>query len=258
MKDRLGDRMKSYYEQVPKTRLMRRTPVIIRIDGRAFHTYTRKFEKPFDETFEKAMRATMADLCREIQGCVLGYVQSDEISLLLIDYASLDSGAWFDYEVQKMCSVAASSATMHFNRNFAEAAYCGAKSKDPALFSAYALAIGGAMFDARCFNVPREEVTNYFLWRQADAERNSVQSLGHSLFRQKEVDGLSNPELIAKIESEKGIAWGSLPTPRKRGCCCVRGDDGSWAVDEDIPRFRDEGRSYVERFVNPDLEEERE
>jgi tRNA(His) 5'-end guanylyltransferase len=120
--DDLGTRMKTFYEEVPKTRLTRRTPVAIRIDGKAFHTFTRGFDKPFDEVLGNAMVATMKYLCENIQGCVFGYTQSDEITLILIDYQKLTSSAWFDYEVQKMCSIAASMATMEFNRQFNEEA----------------------------------------------------------------------------------------------------------------------------------------
>ena len=116
--DELGTRMKEFYENVPKTRLVRRIPVAIRLDGKAFHTFTRGFQKPFDEVLGKAMRKTMKYLCENIQGCVLGYTQSDEITLILVDYQNLNSCAWFDYEVQKMCSIAASMATMAFNKFF--------------------------------------------------------------------------------------------------------------------------------------------
>lgn len=113
--DELGTRMKEFYEQVPKTKLMRRTPVAIRVDGKAFHTFTRGFQKPFDMIMVRAMQATMKYMCEHIQGCVLGYTQSDEITLILIDYKNPNSDAWFGYEVQKMCSIAASMATMAFN-----------------------------------------------------------------------------------------------------------------------------------------------
>lgn len=114
----LGKRMKEFYEQVPKTRLVRRMPVMIRIDGKAFHTFTRGFQKPFDDILIKSMQETMKYLCENIQGCVFGYTQSDEITLVLVDYKKLTSSAWFDYEVQKMCSISASMATMIFNKVF--------------------------------------------------------------------------------------------------------------------------------------------
>lgn len=118
--DDLGCRMKTFYEQIPKTKLMRRCPVAIRIDGRAFHTFTRGFQKPFDEVLIKSMQETMKYLCENIQGCVLGYTQSDEITLILVDYKKLTSSAFFDYEVQKLCSIAASMATMVFNESFSK------------------------------------------------------------------------------------------------------------------------------------------
>ena len=99
--DNLGCRMKEFYEQIPKTKLMRRCPVVIRIDGKAFHTFTRGFQKPFDEVLIKSMQETMKYLCENIQGCVLGYAQSDEVTLILVDYKKLTSAAWFDYEIQK-------------------------------------------------------------------------------------------------------------------------------------------------------------
>ena len=125
VKDDLGKRMKTFYEQVPKTKLMRRCPVAVRIDGKSFHTFTKNFQKPFDEVLIKTMQDTMKYLCENIQGCVLGYTQSDEITLILVDYKKLTSSAWFDYEVQKICSIAASMATMAFNQIFRNLSYEG-------------------------------------------------------------------------------------------------------------------------------------
>lgn len=173
--DELGTRMKEFYESVPKTKLMRRTPVAIRIDGKAFHTFTRGFSKPFDDVLINTMQDTMKYLCENIQGCVLGYTQSDEITLILVDYKRLNSSAWFDYEVQKMCSI----ATMAFNKFFESNVekendsftaewldedtynpnYKNTKLKE--LWRVHNNALkNGAMFDARCFNIPKEEVTN--------------------------------------------------------------------------------------------------
>ena len=121
VKDNLGMRMKEFYEKPYKTKLMRRTPVAIRIDGKAFHTFTRGFQKPFDNVLMKSMQETMEYLCKNIQGCVFGYTQSDEITLILVDYQKFTSSAWFDYEVQKICSISASMATMAFNKFFYEA-----------------------------------------------------------------------------------------------------------------------------------------
>ena len=118
IKDALGDRMKKYYEEVSKTRLVRRMPVIIRLDGKAFHTFTRGFKKPYDQVLGNSMVRTMEYLCQNIQGCIFGYTQSDEITLVLVDYKNLNSAAWFDYQVQKIVSVSAGMASMYFNKIF--------------------------------------------------------------------------------------------------------------------------------------------
>ena len=186
-RDDLGDRMKDYYESRSKTRLIRRMPVIIRLDGKAFHTFTKGFEKPFDMV--RAMQETMKYLCENIQGCVLGYTQSDEITLVLIDYQNLNSDAWFDYEVQKLCSVSASMATFAFNRNFARLAALEPEKKTKQTNAYAEVASKGAFFDARCFNIPKEEVTNCLLWRQQDATRNSIHMTGRAYFSHKQIEG---------------------------------------------------------------------
>ena len=175
-KDSLGDRMKQY-ESIPKISLMRRQPVIIRIDGKAFHTFTRSFQRPFDNILIESMQETMKYLCENIQNVKFSYCQSDEISLLLTDYETINTAAWFDYQVQKMCSIAASMATLAFNRIFwekiraLEQDYFNNSTKEfNDLLEIYYKALEkGAMFDARCFSIPKEEVCNYFIWRQTIA-----------------------------------------------------------------------------------------
>lgn len=256
--DALGTRMKSYYENISKTKLLRRTPVAIRIDGKAFHTFTRGFKKPFDDILIKSMEETMLYLCKNIQGCVLGYHQSDEITLILIDYKRLNSDAWFDYEVQKICSIAASMATMKFNQifnqkvydyvipmaeenNLKEKDYCGALTK---------AAFTGAMFDARCFNIPREEVTNLIYWRQLDAMRNSVQMVGQANFSHKQLDKKNQEAIKKMLKDEKGIDWEcDFATCYKRGTCCIRDYNGQWYVDTEIPIFKNENRMYIEQLI---------
>lgn len=110
--DSLGDRMKGY-ENIARNYLTRRIPTIIRVDGKAFHTFTRGMEKPFDRILMTTMQNTMKYLCENIQGCVFGYTQSDEITLVLTDYATITTDAWFGYNIQKMCSVSASMAIMN-------------------------------------------------------------------------------------------------------------------------------------------------
>lgn len=261
MKDEFGDRVKLYYEARSKTSLMRRTPVIIRLDGKAFHTFTKGFVKPFDECMSKAMQETMKYLCENIQGCVLGYTQSDEITLVLIDYQKLTTDAWFDYEVQKICSVAASMATFIFNRQFQvqvnELSWKG-ELADENLAKSYIRAIkSGAVFDARCFNIPKEEVTNCILWRQQDATRNSIQSVGQAYFSHKQLEGLNTNQIQELLFQEKGINWNDYPTKFRRGSCCIKKYHqtmnqtlrGYWYIDDEIPIFTGEGRDYIEKLI---------
>lgn len=257
--DQLGKRMKEFYEQVPKYRLMRRTPVIIRIDGKAFHTFTRGFERPFDNVLGNAMRKTMQYLCENIQGCIFGYVQSDEISLVLSDYRKLNSDAWFDYEVQKMCSIAASMATMAFNRYFQTE--CSVWFNETVewgdienfdehtkkLFNAYTKACEkGAMFDARVFNIPKEEVVNCIYWRQLDAARNSVQMVGQAYFSHNELHCKTCNMIQDMLFEQKGINWNDYPTRWKRGVCWTR----EKGLDYDMPMLRGDDRKYLEDLVH--------
>lgn len=255
-KSSLGNRMKRY-ESVSKNYLMRKQPVIIRLDGKAFHTFTRGFVKPFDLVLNYTMQGTMKYLCENIQGCVLGYTQSDEITLVLCDYQKIDTDAWFDYNVQKMVSVAASMATMKFNQIFAKEAQefyiandeCESdeireklESYEDVLERA---ARKGAVFDARAFTDPIEEVNDCLLWRQQDATRNSIQALAQSLYQHKEIQGINVKALQDKMFTEKGINWNDLPTEQKRGSCCKKNDDGCWVMDYNIPIF-----SQAPNYVN--------
>jgi tRNA(His) 5'-end guanylyltransferase len=274
--DDLGIRMKTYYEQIPKTKLMRRTPVAIRIDGKAFHTFTRGFQKPFDEVLIKSMQKTMKYLCENIQGCVLGYTQSDEITLILVDYKNLNSDAWFDYEVQKMCSIAASMATVAFNKCFKEIAedYVGDRAweneveapvtEEESKYCGTLLKAveKGAMFDTRVFNIPKEEVTNLIYWRQLDATRNSIQMVGQANFSYKQLHGKSCNEIQDMLMVEKRINWNDLPVHQKRGSCCIKKqyedvteDEGAfvtrtyWIIDSEIPIFNGEDRDYIDKLI---------
>ena len=253
LRDELGIRMKNFYESVPKTKLLRRTPVAIRIDGKAFHSFTRGMKKPFDFILIESMQKTMQYLCENIQGCVLGYTQSDEITLLLIDYKRLNSDAWFDYEVQKMCSIAASMATMAFNRYFAEAA--AAAMEDEVYAEALQKAVQkGAMFDARCFNIPKEEAANLIYWRLLDAARNSVQMVGQANFSHKQLQGKSCEQIQDMLMQEKMFNWNELETCLKRGSCCVRKENAeagksNWIIDREIPQFKGDGREYIEKRI---------
>ena len=286
VRDDLGVRMKEFYEQVPKTKLMRRTPVAIRIDGKAFHTFTRGFQKPFDEILMKSMQETTKYLCENVQGCVFGYTQSDEITLILVDYKELDTSAWFDYEVQKLCSISASMATMAFNKFFERNVEnyiqnCATDYETNGLYKKgtpeYQLceiyqkaAEKGAMFDARCFNIPKEEVTNLIYWRQLDATRNSIQMVGQANFSHKELQNKTCNMIQDMLHEQKGINWNDYPTVCKRGTACIKNrkiieyldefkvtaklmdstkTENSWIIDTEMPILKGEDRAYVDDLV---------
>ena len=264
-KDSLGDRMKGY-EYISRNYLPRRIPVIIRIDGKAFHTFTKGFAKPFDHVLMSAMQDTMKYLCENIQGCVFGYTQSDEITLVLTDYATIKTDAWFGYNVQKMCSIAASMATMQFNRMFQYYSWkLQADLTEHAMYFVsptldYERKFGLAMFDARAFSMPKDEVCNCLIWRQQDATRNSIQSVGQANFSHAELQNKSCNVIQEMLFSEKNINWNDFLPDEKRGTACfkrvdtITGKDGNqyqrgkWIVDHDTPIFTQD-RSYVERHL---------
>ena len=275
-KTTLGDRMKNNYENITRYYLTRRMPVIIRVDGRSFHTFTKGFKKPFDDVLVKTMQDTMKYLCENVQCCVLGYTQSDEISLVLTDYAELTTDAWFGNNLQKMCSVSASMATLTFNKAFNDNivkyidnnldADCGV-TKDLTEYTKILINARnkGAMFDSRVFTIPKEEVCNALIWRQQDATRNSIQSVGQANFSQKELHGKSCNDIQDMLMLQKGINWNDYSTTLKRGSCCIKADDSlteydevgnicgytkrsKWVIDNEIPIFTQD-RNYVERLI---------
>lgn len=276
-KDSLGDRMKEFYENRSRYYLTRRMPVAIRIDGKAFHSFTRGMKKPFDEILVKSMQETMKYLCANIQGCVLGYTQSDEITLVLTDYATIMTDAWFDNNLQKMCSVAASMATMSFNKTFATLVEerirdlnmpLNSDSEEAKYLDKMRSKTFNAMFDARVFTIPQEEVANMLIWRQQDAVRNSIQSVGQAYFSHKELDHKTCNDIQDMLMLQKHVNWNDYPTTLKQGSCCVRKSvlcdepalldpnfevrvptyRNQWVIDNEIPVFTQD-RDYIERLI---------
>ncbi len=239
-KDSLGDRMKSY-EKATRGYLTPGMPVIIRVDGRAFHTYTKGTKTPFDEKLMYAMDQVAIALCKEISGSQMAYVQSDEISILVADYKSERAMPWFGGNIQKMVSVSASIAGVEMtmqSRNVFYDLYGGLPKP--------------ACFDSRVFILPKEEVQHYFVWRQQDWVRNSLQMLSRSLYSHKELEG-KNQSDMHELCFQKGANWNNLATKFKRGRCIVKKDlpvvipggpkagetilRPAWVVDEEIPTF---------------------
>ncbi len=249
MKDDLGKRMKEQYEQRTCTWLPRRTYSIIRLDGKAFHTFTKGMKRPYDKTFMDLMDRTALYLLENIQGAKLGYVQSDEISILMTDFDKITTDAWFDGQIQKITSVSASLATGIFNalvfqnyftndgKGVSEHFVEGIDLEDirislvdivnymPYGFPKKSL----AFFDSRVFTIPDPtEVENYFVWRQKDAVRNSLSMHAQSLFSHKELHGKSQTDMHDMIHA-KGENWNDLPEGFKRGRTFVKVQ--SWNIE---------------------------
>jgi tRNA(His) 5'-end guanylyltransferase len=251
-----GDRMKAY-EHAEKKNLEAKTPVIIRLDGRAFHTYTRGFEKPFDETLISAMKYTVQKLCEEVQNVKVAYSQSDEITLFLADYESKNTQQWFNGNIQKMVSLAASIATYHFN-----------DFMDKNHWNKFPEKRKPATFDARVFNLPRHEVVNNFIWRQQDGIRNSISGLAQAHYSDKDLHRKSTAQMLSMLLDKK-IEWDQLETYKKRGFCVTKEyyildpselnlpanvkapehvKRSRWVVDDNIPIFSEDKR-YIDVLV---------
>lgn len=247
--DSLGDRMKQYYEDTYRLYLPRRMPVIIRVDGRAFHTFTRGFKKPFDVFFQSIMSLTTKELCNAVEGVKMAYTQSDEISLLLTNDDNIDTQAWFDNNLQKLVSLSASIATLAFNKYYYEELYHD--FEDDIEF--YRDGIFKAQFDSRVFILPKEEVANYFIWRQQDAVRNSIQMVAQSMYSHKELLN-KNCNQLQEMIFQKGVNWNDYETRYKRGLCYIKKPvqigkvtRNKFVADLNIPIFT-ENREYIENL----------
>ena len=207
MQDALGKRMKENYENATRYYLPRRSYTIIRVDGKAFHSFTKKFEKPFDENLMSWMNYVGENLCQKIMGAKFAFVQSDEVSVLITDFDKIETQGWFGNNLQKMCSISASIATTAFN----------GKMVNDALAAQSLQSIKLAEFDSRVFQIPTKvEVENYFIWRQMDATRNSIQMVAQSFYSHKELHGKSTDDLQEMI-FQKGVNWNDYPFSKKRG-----------------------------------------
>lgn len=284
-KDSLGDRMKGY-ENETRYYLTGKDPIIIRLDGKAFHTFTKGFNKPFDNILETTMRKTMLYLCENVQGVSFAYTQSDEISLLLTNINKISEYEhWFNGNIQKMASVSASMATMAFNHYFwdevFEAYWHRYDLEDSPYWCNKPFGRGKdeddthlktAMFDARVFSIPHHEVVNYFIWRQQDAIRNSKQAVGQAHFSQNQLHGKNCDQICEMLKNEKDIDWEDLPIYQQRGTCAEKHnyeyfatmEDGIklmsyrrsvWEPDLNIPIFT-EDRDYVMKHAGPTPKEQ--
>lgn len=212
-KDSLGNRMKQY-EAVTEHYLVPKLPFIIRVDGKAFHTFTKKFEKPFDAVIEQTMRATMESLCKDIPGCVLGYTQSDEITLVCTYTDRIVSEAWFHGRIEKIVAISAAKTTKYFNKYFRE--------NIPMNVEKYVKKLDEAEFDARIFNLPEWDCINNVIWRQQDAIRNSVEMVGHCFYSARELNHVNTTQIKEKLRVEHDIIWENYPDYNKQGVLCYK------------------------------------
>ena len=218
----IATRMKQY-EQVTEYHLTRRIPVILRIDGRAFHSVTRKrFEKKWSLDFTYHMASMTKNLVEEIQGCDFAYVQSDEVSFLLTDYNTITTEPWFGYDLRKIVSISSALASSIFSRLYNQT----------------------VCFDSRAFSLSQDEVCNYFIWRQQDATRNAIQMAGREYFSHKQLHLKNCNQIQEMLFQEKGINFNDYPIIRKRGVAVIKKK-----IDKYIPIFTQD-REYIEQFVN--------
>lgn len=225
MKDKLGDRMKHNYEQAFNFRLPARMPIIMRLDGKCFHTFTKGMNKPFDEQLVSRMNCVATYLLNKISGAQVAYVQSDEISILIHNYKRLDSQGWFDNEVQKMTSISAAMASFYMS-----SMYCQE-----------------VLFDSRVFTLPEAEVNNYFVWRQKDALRNSISMVSQAFFSHKELQNKNVKQMKDMLEV-RGKKWENYPLSCQRGSCVVRQPNGIIYFDDSIPLFTQD-HNYIDKFL---------
>lgn len=220
MKKSIGERMKNNYEIPYLLRFPMRIPLIIRLDGKNFHRFTSKMDKPFDKKFVQNMAMLSKFLVEELQGAEFAYCQSDEISILIHNYKKLESQPLFNNELQKIVSVSAGLASAYFSYLYKEI----------------------VVFDSRAFILPEAEVVNYFIWRQLDAIRNSISMLANSLYSHKELHG-KNSKQKQDMCLIKGKNWNNLPTRYKRGIAVKNG-----TIDFEVPIFT-KNRHYIEEIL---------
>lgn len=233
-KDELGDRMKEDYENRTQMLLPRRTHTLIRLDGKSFHTYTKGFARPYDLNLMRVMDNTAIALCENIQSVAMAFVQSDEITLLLTDFATIHTDAWFDGNIQKITSISASIATAAFNNGM----YLDEEILAPMTKVAY--------FDSRVWTIAdREEVANVFVWRQQDATRNSIQMAAQSMYSQKQLHGKNTSEL-QELMHQKGVNWNNYPAGFKRGRIILKEFNEPVEIPEEHVGFG--GTSTIDRM----------
>jgi tRNA(His) 5'-end guanylyltransferase len=257
------------------TRLRKGLPVLMRLDGKAFHTYTKGMKRPFDERLARAMWETTKHLCESgnIQGVRIGYTQSDEITLFINTYENENTDPWYDNNIQKMTSVSASLATERFNQVMLQYVLEDMLERGATAEEIVKTSIESktwARFDSRVWTLPEYEVNNCFLWRQQDAIKNSISMVAQANFSHKSLQRLNGDEMKNRLKEEKGIIWEELPIWQQRGAAIIKvqkpktvtynGEEitvmrNVWEENLNTPLFV-EDRNLVEQYVYTSLKKE--
>lgn len=235
MKDTLGDRIKGY-ESIYEHYFLPKIPIIVRIDGKAFHTQVKKWncEKPFDQTLINCMFATAKDVAANIQGCKALYTQSDEVTFVLTDDDNIETQQWFGGRQNKIESVTASMMTAVFNSRWINAKRIAGEVIDINILGI------PAVFDARAFQCPKDDVANVFLWRVKDWERNSLNMYCEQFFSHKELDGQGRAdrhEMLHKI----GHNWATECTDQQK--------NGSWWSCDKVDNFNLTNYQEIDDYI---------
>jgi len=243
MIDQLGNRMKEY-ERVYSHRLLKNTPAVVRVDGRAFSGLVPSWMKPYSEEFALSMEQAARHVCEDISCAQFAYIQSDEVSFLFLDYQRKETSPPFDYKINKLISIIPSLMSVHFSRWFQRTMTAAGQQTLNRT----------TVFDGRAFNLPNtSEVIRYFIWRQKDCERNSVLSLAQKYIPHREMHKLSVKDLKEKLEEEWNVSWDGLPTKQKYGRTVIYRESEKWTIDHSPPLFTEEPQYLLQ---NTDLREE--
>jgi len=263
-------------------------PVIIRLDLKGGSKFTKNFRKPFDFVFAESMKETMKYLCENIPTASLGFCNSDEITILLIDYQTGNINNWYDGRQSKIESLSAANASVMFNKTFERIV----NMIDPTindLFEEYRIKLikdfgfnedeieDGTLekqcqdyrmalnlnphFDCRAFNIPKDEVVNNIHWRQMDCLRNAKSTLAQAYFTQKQLNGKSGEEMLEILKTQKGINFEDIKDYLKHGSYCTKDkvmvfsdylkeeiERNKWIV-KDAPVFVNDNREIIEKLV---------
>lgn len=244
------------YENQYQQHLQTKVPVFIKIKGKAFGTFTKGFQKPYDQIFAAAMHRTMKALCESVQGCVFGYAAADEIILIVTDYKHWNSVPWLNYDTALMNSTIAATASFEFNNAFHDELSKAKENDTITDYSAYDVAAQSyAILTSRCFNVPEERVCDIMFWLQCDNRRNAIQKLARLHIDRKTLIGMCNDEIIEMLKIDHDVDWGNTPSAFQVGVACAKSfkdtlQKSIWEIDTSMPMLNDENRAYLSNILS--------